>query len=531
LLLADISSWDELTTDHQLAGSTGVALTSGGTGGAGVENSWNFDNGIAAADPGKGKFRFSTATPSTATALYMDTFTAGGMDFANYFRTFTSGTTITIQDNANAANWVKYTMSAAPVDNTGWWTLAVTYVASGGVLPNNNGLVVFLFQQPVVSSDPWATALPGSYGAGSAGAILGNNLNATITSRMATFVLPGNFSSLAITAAGAVTVGTNNDKTGYSLAVAPPTAAAIATAVWTDTTAGDFATLSSPGKVLVAQLGGAFTTTSSSVYTTAALANAPTGGGASAAVIASAVWQDITAGDFTVAGSIGKSLFTAGNAPGAASGLALVGSNMGSVTSVTSAVTLPAIPANWITAAGIAAGALVPGVWDASTTGHTTAGTFGGSLNAAGSAGDPWATSIPGAYGIGTAGHRLGNIPDIAAGAAGGIFIAGTNAGTTVNFTGNLSGSVGSVTSPVTVGTNNDKSGYSLGSAGLDSIVVEAGINARQALALIGSASAGKSSGVAAGSPVYQSMGGTATRISATASNGDRSTVTLTPPP
>jgi hypothetical protein len=36
----------------------------------------------------------------------------------------------------------------------------------------------------------------------------------------------------------AVTVGTNNDKTGYSLAVTPPTAATIADAVWDETTAG-----------------------------------------------------------------------------------------------------------------------------------------------------------------------------------------------------------------------------------------------------------------------------------------------------
>jgi len=36
----------------------------------------------------------------------------------------------------------------------------------------------------------------------------------------------------------AVTVGTNNDKTGYSLAVAPPTAAAVADAVWDEATSG-----------------------------------------------------------------------------------------------------------------------------------------------------------------------------------------------------------------------------------------------------------------------------------------------------
>jgi hypothetical protein len=84
-------------------------------------------------------------------------------------------------------------------------------------------------------------------------------------------------------------------------------------------------------------------------------------------------------------------------------------------------------------------------VWDVVLSGHLTSGTTGAALNAAGSAGDPWATAIPGAYGAGTAGHRLGNIPDVAAGAAGGLFIAGTNAATTVTITGSLSGTVGGI--------------------------------------------------------------------------------------
>lgn len=46
-----------------------------------------------------------------------------------------------------------------------------------------------------------------------------------------------------------------------------------------------------------------------------------------AAAIATGVWQDTTAGDFTVASSIGKSLYTSGAAPGAASGLLIAGSN------------------------------------------------------------------------------------------------------------------------------------------------------------------------------------------------------------
>jgi hypothetical protein len=155
-----------------------------------------------------------------------------------------------------------------------------------------------------------------------------------------------------------------------------------------------------------------------------------------AAAIATGVWQDTTAGDFTAVGSIGKSLFTSGNAPGAASGLALVGSNVGTATSVSGAVgsvtgSVGSVASGGITSASFAAGAIdaaaiatdalgalelaagaaseiAAAVWDLATSGHTTSGTFGAAMNAAGSAGDPWATTVPGAYGAGTAGFILG---------------------------------------------------------------------------------------------------------------------------
>jgi hypothetical protein len=41
--------------------------------------------------------------------------------------------------------------------------------------------------------------------------------------------------------------------------------------------------------------------------------------------------------------------------------------------------------------------------------GHLTAGTTGAALNGAGSAGDPWGTALPGAYGAGTAGKIVGD--------------------------------------------------------------------------------------------------------------------------
>ncbi len=47
-------------------------------------------------------------------------------------------------------------------------------------------------------------------------------------------------------------------------------------------------------------------------------------------------------------------------------------------------------------------------VWDVTLASHVTAGSTGFALNAAGSAGDPWATAVPGAYSSGTAGFILG---------------------------------------------------------------------------------------------------------------------------
>jgi hypothetical protein len=49
-------------------------------------------------------------------------------------------------------------------------------------------------------------------------------------------------------------------------------------------------------------------------------------------------------------------------------------------------------------------------VWDEALAGHAGAGSAGSTLSAAGSAGDPWSTPIPGAYGAGTAGQKIGDL-------------------------------------------------------------------------------------------------------------------------
>lgn len=147
------------------------------------------------------------------------------------------------------------------------------------------------------------------------------------------------------------------------------------------------------------------------------------------AQIATSVWQDTTAGDFTVASSIGKSLYTSGNAPGASSGIALVGSNMGTATSVTGAVAsvtgnVGGSVASVTGAVGSVTGNVTGSVgslatqaktdvenatWNATLSSHLTSGSTGAALNAAGSAGDPWTTALPGSYTSGQAGYIIGH--------------------------------------------------------------------------------------------------------------------------
>ncbi len=55
------------------------------------------------------------------------------------------------------------------------------------------------------------------------------------------------------------------------------------------------------------------------------------------------------------------------------------------------------------------AATIADAVWDEAIAGHLGAGSTGESLNAAGGAGDPWITALPGAYAAGTAGYIVGN--------------------------------------------------------------------------------------------------------------------------
>jgi hypothetical protein len=128
---------------------------------------------------------------------------------------------------------------------------------------------------------------------------------------------------------------------------------------------------------------------------------------------------------------------------------------------------------------------------------------------------DPWSITLPGTYAAGTAGNILGANLD-------------AKVSSRSTFGG---GAVASVTAPVTVGTVNDKAGYSLAASGLNQVVIESGIDARQALSAILSWAAGAIAGAGTGTLVVKGANTGATRIVETVDGaGNRSSVTLTLP-
>ena len=145
--------WNATLASHLTAGSTGAALNAAGTAG----------------DP------WSTALPGSyavGTAGYIV-----GHNLDAQVSSRGTGTALTASQVENAV-----------------WDAATSSHTTTGTFGKALGTVA--------TTDPWAAALPGSYTAGTAGYIVGHNLDAQVSSRMATFTLPTNFSLLGISGGG-----------------------------------------------------------------------------------------------------------------------------------------------------------------------------------------------------------------------------------------------------------------------------------------------------------------------------------------
>jgi hypothetical protein len=153
------------------------------------------------------------------------------------------------------------------------------------------------------AGDPWATALPGAYGAGTAGKIVGDNLNATVSSR-ATQTSVDTIDDLLDTEVAAILADTNELQTDWAnggrLDNILDARASQASVDTVDTVVDAIKVTTDKLDDTLEDDAGTFR------FTTNALEQAPSGG-ATVGDIADAVWDEAIA-DHLTAGSTGNAL-------------------------------------------------------------------------------------------------------------------------------------------------------------------------------------------------------------------------------
>ena len=236
------------------------------------------------------------------------------------------------------------------------------------------------------------------------------------------------------TVVNAVTVGTNNDKTGYALSAADKND--IADRIW-DEQLSDHVGAGSMGE---------------------ALGNADAI--ADIAAIADAVWDEARAGHI-IAGSFGEGIASVqGNIDGD-----LNGNVLGTVASIVANVTVGSnLDKSGYFLDSSEYDNIVDAVWDEPISNHQGAGSTGKALSDADAVADAaaiadavWDEARAGHVGAGTFGEGIASVQGD---------IVGTVQGVITNVT-----TVGSVTNGVIVDTNNDKAGYALSAAEKPNIV------------------------------------------------------------
>ena len=99
---------------------------------------WELDLGsTTATDPGTGLFKLNNLSQTSATAIYVDSVSAHGRNIDDLMGMLGSGDRLALVEQEGGGNQLHATLSGAPTDNSGWWTIPVTIDASGAGLVDN----------------------------------------------------------------------------------------------------------------------------------------------------------------------------------------------------------------------------------------------------------------------------------------------------------------------------------------------------------------------------------------------------------
>lgn len=139
-----IRGYTRIATDPTT--SPASAFSPSASGGGGVSAIYRFSTTTTASDPGTGRARLNNATMSSVTEVYFDDFAdAPTFDMGLIFATLDAGDELIVQQNDDATRSGFFTIDSI-TDNTGWWTLELTYLGDGGGgMVQNNKATTFAF--------------------------------------------------------------------------------------------------------------------------------------------------------------------------------------------------------------------------------------------------------------------------------------------------------------------------------------------------------------------------------------------------
>jgi hypothetical protein len=129
------------TIDFSNTSVLGLPYAEGST-----EGLWNFSSTTTMADPGSGKVRVNDPSVPSATQMAISATTKGGTDRSQIIKSLMVGDQIVCQDRNNSANWVRYMVQSAPINNATWFQIAVSAMSNSGTTPSNNNELVIAFE-------------------------------------------------------------------------------------------------------------------------------------------------------------------------------------------------------------------------------------------------------------------------------------------------------------------------------------------------------------------------------------------------
>jgi hypothetical protein len=118
--------WPEVRTDDWCGRWAGGTVSS---------NVWRWNN--QAPPPINGQFRTDSRDWLTAKHVVISNQTDAGVDVGATLAKIAVGSTLSIAHSIDASRFARYTVNAAPLVQSGYVDVSVTFVTSGGAIPNS----------------------------------------------------------------------------------------------------------------------------------------------------------------------------------------------------------------------------------------------------------------------------------------------------------------------------------------------------------------------------------------------------------